>query len=438
MVQLDPTTTSGGIYAKVAGKTVNISGTAISNILGIGMAATIAVIAKQTADTQQSFEQTILPLLESQRQAADRASGMGITGWTTGANAGELATNFLEQYAEMTEAERMFWGQITAAKSKPDFNMFGFTDLGVLEGALRGYSMESLSMGKGMMDMPPGPDSFAKEKMTDEEILADAMVKGIEESPLARLVDYIIMSGDTESDIAKLFYKQYGGYMDTVIKPAYGVDTEWLGAVSAILDSGNQEVKDFIVRNNLTGMTADQIPLSMKSTFDQIIQASQDSLESMILPVLQAQAQYNSAASSPLADDYKRVVMGADFSGMSDEAIKQLGEVLGITLQNVAGGGVIGIDSEKIADNIMGWVTRLPDTISLDGASLSAQDVAILASAGIQINGDGTVTFMKAMNENVTVLTAHGLTIDDVRRVIEKLKGAGLSFSVGDVKLTKS
>ena len=449
---------TSGVYAQFgkAGR-IQLDQTQLGNLgkaLGyLGIAVSIGSMVKDTADTAKSFEELILPLLAEDQKASaqERANKMGITGWTGGANAGALAENFITQYAEMTEAERMFWGQVTATKAKPDFNMFGKTDLGVLEAVLNGMNVDKVpglfgtktsqttagsvmsdAFTVGNMSMPiyPGTDLVTG---TPEEVLAAAMADGIEKSSLARLVDYIVMSGDTESDVAKAFYKKYGSYVDTIVKPAYGVNQDWLGAVSAILNSGNQEVKDFIIRNNLSGLTADQVPLNMKGTFDQIIQASQDSIESMLLPVLQAQEQYNSVASNPLAGDYARAIVGADFSGISDDAIKQLGEVLGITLQNVAGGGVIGIDSETIADNIMGWVTRLPDTISLDGASLSAQDVAILASAGIQINGDGTVTFMKAMNENVTGTSRTvGLTLDDLSTsVLKELAENGISIGKG-------
>ena len=89
------------------------------------------------------------------------------------------------------------------------------------------------------------------------------------------------------------------------------------------------------------------------------------------------------------------------------------------------------IDSDALYDNLSGWIARLPDSISLDGTTISTQDATILAQAGIQINGDGTITFMKALSENSTgTVRDTALTMQDMStRILEQLASSGIAFN---------
>lgn len=96
--------------------------------------------------------------------------------------------------------------------------------------------------------------------------------------------------------------------------------------------------------------------------------------------------------------------------------------------------GTVSIDTDKLYDNLIGWTLKLPQAISLDGSILSANDVEVLAQAGIQINGDGSVTFMKAMNEDISGTTRSlEITAKDLSKSMrESLELGGISFSFVD------
>ncbi len=249
---------------------------------------------------------------------------------------------------------------------------------------------------------------------------------------MAAITDYIVKSGDTTSELAKEFYARFGGdTMENVVLPEYGVSPEFTKTLNSLYASTDDSIKEFINAMGIQNETADSLPVNMKVAVSSAIQQLQDATESRLLPAIQAQAKYSSTAANPLEGDYSRVISGVDFSGLSDDVSKQLSDVLGISFKNISDGfGSVSIDSSEIMDNITGWITKLPDSIKLDGSTLSAQDVSILASAGIQVNGDGTVTFMKAMNENTTgTERTTTLTIADVSNsVISKLNESGLSF----------
>lgn len=142
-------------------------------------------------------------------------------------------------------------------------------------------------------------------------------------------------------------------------------------------------------------------------------------------------------------------IWDASLKGITKETIAEL-EKFGIALEE----GSITIDTdftgaieqsyiklttipENIKEHLKGWTVDTSAFISAGGfdfgsVALSAQDVEILASAGIQINGDGTVTFMKAMNEAVTgsqrdfKLTADSFS-DDVLQALSNYS-IGLNF----------
>ena len=101
---------------------------------------------------------------------------------------------------------------------------------------------------------------------------------------------------------------------------------------------------------------------------------------------------------------------------------------------------------EIIKDSITGWqvdVTGVlgPDSIDFANLKLSAEAIDILASAGIQINSDGTITFMQAQNEGRTGaerdITASRDSFSD--NDIKKLAKAGITinFETGKLNLDK-
>ena len=160
----------------------------------------------------------------------------------------------------------------------------------------------------------------------------------------------------------------------------------------------------------------------------------------------EARAQYDSANRSLVGGDTSTVLWGADLSGVTTETIEAL-KAFGITLEE----GSVSIEStltgafeqsfvtfstdlDTLKEHIRGWTVDASELKSLDlsNVSISAHDAEILAQAGIQINGDGSVTFMKPMTEgktgtertnftlsldsfsakNLTDLQTNGITVD--------------------------
>ena len=63
----------------------------------------------------------------------------------------------------------------------------------------------------------------------------------------------------------------------------------------------------------------------------------------------------------------------------------------------------IKYSADKLKEHLAGWTIDTSDMeFNLGKATLSAKDIEVLGSVGIQINGDSTVTFMKAINEGMT------------------------------------
>lgn len=463
---------SAGTWFNAAGKNLKISSSTMSGVIGgLGVGLAIYDIIKQTGNTMEDFQQSILPLInENERAAAqERANKMGITGWTTGANAGQLPEKFLSQYAEMTEAERMYWGQVATRSENDIFGVSSDRDLigaltntGVLRAVLAGINIKEMAgiFGSTTQVLEPSkvvldqgsPSTQMEYGMVDprnyyvtgspEAVLASAMADGIENSSLAALTDYIIRSGDTSSTIAKEFYKRYGDYIQTIVAPAYGIDAGFTKELQTLLDSTDTSIQEFAKQAGISADNITDVPINMQIILAKYISQMQDNLEAAILPTLEAQEKYNTG-DNPLVTDYTRIVGDIDFSTMSDAAAEEIKKVLGISFESISDTlSTIKIDSSEISDNVLGWTTRLPETIKLDGTTLSVQDVAILASAGIQINGDGTVTFMKAMNMNTTGTERDvELTIADVsKNVTDALAKSGLSFdfSGGEAELNLS
>lgn len=420
---------SSGWYASRGepGTGLKISSGAVSNAVGlIGVAMTVLDMFNTSKNIKTGFAGVLTKIApENQEAAKQRASKMG-PGWENGVFAGNTAKQFLDQYADMTKEERMFWGSLMASR-KLEFNLTGKTqDYQILANALDNLSS----------DMPNAKKlgiNYAYKGMTDEELLKKAMTDGISDSPLAAMADYVVTSGDKTSDIAKDFYKRFGRYIDTVVKPSYGVNKDWLEAVNVILNTNNKDVQKLLSNAAITTKNASDVPLSMKPLFDALIQQMQDNIEAQVLPFIQAQAKYNTGE-TPTEGIYSRVASGIDFSTMSAESISEIKDILGISFSTVGDNlSQISINAAAMSDNLLGWTERLPSSIKLDGTTLSAEDIAILAQAGIQINGDGTITFMRAFNQD-TSGTNRGIGIDSgdlAANMQDKFAESGFSLNYG-------
>ena len=241
------------------------------------------------------------------------------------------------------------------------------------------------------------------------------------ESPFAAVIDYILKSGDTTSDAARTFYKEYGQYMDT-IKESYGMTNDWEAGVNELLSNIGPTINEQLKQMGFGEIDGgEDVSVAMKPYFDELFEA-------MIGPVQEG-------LEHKLNDEFK-----LDLTGVSTDTLANLSETLGITITKVNDEFAnIKLDSAAINDKVIGWTQTLPDNISLDAANLSANDVQVLASAGIQINGDGTITFMKAMNSNMTgderTLMLKSEDISGAVAEALKLKGLELDFSGAETKL---
>ena len=331
--------------------------------------------------------------------------------------------NTVKDYFKMAPEEQMYFGKKYISDAKWQKGAIGGTLLG------RGHIGDTFA--ETILKRTPG---LISKKIKDPEAYLQEQLGS--KSAFDAVVDYIVRSGDTTSETAKTFYKTYGQYMDTIVKPKYGMDIEWNEAVDLLLknvgtelnkqlqEAGYGEVKD-----------SGDVSIQMKPFFDSILIDLRDGLQKEVLTVLDTQRAYNTKNENPLVADWSRVISGADFSGISEQVTGQLQDELGITISAINEQfGNISIDSAKINDEVIGWTQRLPEDIKLDAATLSTSDVEILAQAGIQINGDGTITFMKAMNENMSGTNREiTLTLEDVSKdVLDTLSKSGVQLNFGD------
>lgn len=155
-------------------------------------------------------------------------------------------------------------------------------------------------------------------------------------------------------------------------------------------------------------------------------------------------------------DDTSTTIWGANLAGVTQETLAELSR-FGITLSETSTvieseltGAIeqsyitLETSAETIKKNLAGWQIDASNYSKLDLSQItvSAEDAEILASAGIQINGDGTVTFMKAENAGSTGATrdltlgspsiAEGLLAD------LQQQGIALDFSTKSLDLDTS
>lgn len=119
------------------------------------------------------------------------------------------------------------------------------------------------------------------------------------------------------------------------------------------------------------------------------------------------------------AGDTSTTIWGANLAGVTQETLDELA-TFGIklseastTIESELTGAIeqtyvtLQTSADTIKENLAGWQIDASNYAKLDFSQLTvtAEDAEILASAGIQINGDGTVTFMKAENAGNTGAT---------------------------------
>lgn len=119
------------------------------------------------------------------------------------------------------------------------------------------------------------------------------------------------------------------------------------------------------------------------------------------------------------AGDTSTTIWGANLAGVTQETLNELA-TFGIklseastTIESELTGAIeqtyvtLQTSADTIKENLAGWQIDASNYAKLDFSQLTvtAEDAEILASAGIQINGDGTVTFMKAENAGNTGAT---------------------------------
>lgn len=128
------------------------------------------------------------------------------------------------------------------------------------------------------------------------------------------------------------------------------------------------------------------------------------------------QARVDTSNRNIMEGDTSSIIWNGSLNGMTKEVIDELAK-FGLALSE----GSIQIDTElsglvdqtyiqlstnaeQLRDNLAGWTLDASTYTGLDFKEvvLSAEDVSVLAQAGIQINSDGTIDFMRAINEEVT------------------------------------
>ena len=275
---------------------------------------------------------------------------------------------------------------------------------------------------------------------------------------MVQVLDYIFKRGNYDSDVAKEFFKNYGeeelAYLRTTeygdYMEAYENAEEFVSMLNE-LGVLSTDLQAFIDEGQLAGVI--QAAVNFKNDANASMSAMLDVFKQFSAPVdgvdgayVQKQASWISS-DDDMSDDQAGQAMLNVFNGMSKEVTDMLLEEYGIAInaqvkefENSSGQMVselytaVQLDTAKLQDDIVGWTVDLPDNISLDGASLSANDIEVLAQAGIQINSDGTVSFMKALNENITGTEREAsLTADDLSKyVLDTLAGSGISINAGE------
>jgi hypothetical protein len=277
-------------------------------------------------------------------------------------------------------------------------------------------------------------------------------------SAMKDVLDYIFKEGNYNTDLAKEFFKNYGGdtEMSYLRSSEYGVYMEAYDNAQAFVDMLNElgdtnlNLAQLIEENKLGSVI--QAVVDFKKDFDSSLQNKLDVFKEATGTtgfgdgtVVKREAQWN-ASDENTKDDAAGQAYVDTFNGMNTELLNALKDDYGILIgstikefQNTSGQTIkelystVSVDYSKLKDDITAWSVKLPESLSLSGATLSANDIEVLAQAGIQINSDGTVTFTKALNEDMTGAQRETtLTLDDMSaNLLKQLAEGGVSFAEG-------
>ena len=273
---------------------------------------------------------------------------------------------------------------------------------------------------------------------------------------MVAVLDFIFKGGNYDSDIAKEFFENYGEK-----ELAYLRTTEYGDYMEAY-----DNAKEFVAMLNELGILSDDMQTIIeKGQLSSILQAAvnfKNDADASIKNMLDVFEAASSAAGiegsfvkkeaswvssdDDLSDDQAAETILNAFNGIDEEVARQLREEYGLAIStqvkeftNSAGQVInelysaVQIDQDKLADKAVGWTIDVPDTFSLSSATLSANDIEVLAQAGIQINSDGTISFMKALNENITGTEREAsLSLDELAsKLLGDLSAGGINVTAG-------
>lgn len=313
------------------------------------------------------------------------------------------------------------------------------------------------------LDYGTGGAATAARGQTWQQMVADSEALGLSDvlyqtgnlEGMTQLLDYIFKGANYDSDVAKEFFANYGEEeLDYLRGTEYGVYMEAYDNAEAFVGMLNElgvlnEDFQTLVEQDMLGSIV-QAAVNFKNDADASMANMLDVLKAVSSPFDEFDgARVRKEASwiaddDNLADDRAGEALLGIFEGMSEELTQQLLDEYGIAIDaqvkeftNSSGQLIkevyssVQIDKSKLQDDIVGWTIKPPENISLDGAALSANDIEVLAQAGIQINSDGTISFMKALNENLTGTERESsLTMDDIAiSLLNKLSGAGVAVN---------
>lgn len=273
---------------------------------------------------------------------------------------------------------------------------------------------------------------------------------------MVEVLDFIFKGGNYDSDIAKEFFANYGEK-----ELAYLRTTEYGDYMEAY-----DNAEKFVEMLNELGILSDGLATIIENgQLGSIIQAAvnfkndADASIENLLDVFKTAGSASGIEGSfvrkeaawvssddDLSDDQAAEAILNAFSGLDEDISRQLREEYGLAIStqvkeftNSAGQVInelysaVQIDQDKLADKAVGWTIDVPDTFSLSSATLSANDIEVLAQAGIQINSDGTISFMKALNENITGTEREAsLSLDELAsKLLGDLSAGGINVTAG-------
>lgn len=223
--------------------------------------------------------------------------------------------------------------------------------------------------------------------------------------------EYTAKSGDYDN----VMYDKWMTGADDKIKSDFGaVYADWIEA-------------NKLVNENATGI------LDLYKQYTGRENATKSELLSFLVNYKQAVVPSLTAALDTInkyVDADTKVVTGYD-STLAKDAADMLSRTVGITLTDISNSLVkmTAIDITPNEQTLAGL--RIDPSTDISIGDISVESASILAKAGIQVNTDGSVTFMKPVNSNevgtsrISDVSKENLNSKD----IQTLSGAGVSFS---------